>query len=460
MIPANINACAHDIRTALDFSVQPQGKAFWDDVVARLDSHFLSTQKDGYATHHHDYTRPPTTRELVVKVEYNRPLLLIAYNLMSMGTLDNFLDANLWRWLYSTFEPYRTSTWRWQPRIGRDYHIEADPVSWFDEHLLCNEFSWIRPFFADLPWYVANHYPHHDPKDMTLLRYFPRSKPFHTDFAITCKPGKYLKQFYGHILTDEQVEKLAVQFRANGLLPELHIAKSADDIAHIYDEGPNSCMAAGKATFEGNYPPRSYAGGDLGVAYLKRNGRINSRALVNFEKKIYSRLYGDATPLERALRANGYQPTHGSSPEAQQNKLAFNGSVMRPLILSGYAPLEYKYADEPVLILPYGDHGQFGSFDKETGLLRWGADRRTGPHKFSGGASLKAFPLDPKRLRLRGDSERYVRYICDDLECSWSIDFAEDFGRPRDFYEQQVRAWEEKNTVRQPVTYTSTPQYG
>ena len=144
-------------------------------------------------------------------------------------------------------------------------------------------------------------------------------------------------------LAAKAVEKMAAQAKAKGLTVQFRVVKdedkarrskeeeyttllfaeTADEIEHVYKTGPYSCMSGREA-----YQNRAYAGPDLAVAYLKVDGVIIARTLVWPAKKVHSRLYGDATHLDVALKKAGYKQSGYYAQRGIASEPSFDGARM------------------------------------------------------------------------------------------------------------------------------------
>lgn len=154
---------------------------------------------------------------------------------------------------------------------------------------------------------VRPHYAHISREDPTKIAYTESEEKGKKDLQARIKPGRYLQRFYGHILTKDQIRDYATLVTSQKKDSEFKIAMDPDDIEHVYRNGPDSCMSYGLSSFDSSiHPVRVYGAGDLGVAYLERQGRVTARALCWPEKKVYSRVYGDSVRLKREFDERGY----------------------------------------------------------------------------------------------------------------------------------------------------------
>ena len=144
---------------------------------------------------------------------------------------------------------------------------------------------------SDLWW----HFPHVSVEEPQLVAYTPSPDYGQRDRQVRVKIGRYLQQFYGDVLNSEQIRSMA-----NGLKTlDLRWATTADEMEHVYVNGPGSCMGGEKFT-RNTHPARVYASGDFKLAYLYDTviNQIVARALVSTDN-YFVRVYG---PEEVALR--------------------------------------------------------------------------------------------------------------------------------------------------------------
>lgn len=92
----------------------------------------------------------------------------------------------------------------------------------------------------------------------------------------------------------------------------LKIAMTPEEIVHVYthfsgyEDGVSSSCMRGQFTRLPKHPTSVYGAGDLGIAYVQKDGATVARALVWPEKKIYSRVYGREI-IHQALKSSGYE---------------------------------------------------------------------------------------------------------------------------------------------------------
>ena len=170
------------------------------------------------------------------------------------------------------------------------------------------------------------------------------------DRQLKVTPMRYFKKycpFTSSSVKDEWMKKWIVTSNHQTIL----YAKTCDEIRHVYESGPGSCMSHNKSRFWGEHSPlphpvEGYAGGDLVVAYIRRsvNGLpypiITARVVVWPEQKVMgAKVYGsDAHLLRMLLEDEGYET----------KKNGFHGARL----------LKIYYPKENCYILPYIDGGK------------------------------------------------------------------------------------------------------
>lgn len=233
-------------------------------------------------------------------------------------------------------------------------------------------------FIMSQSWYEGGHFPHYDPINIGLLRvHNPRSKEYdlQKDF-ISVKPGRFLTSHFPK-LSSTKVAEIANQITIEAIPPRLAFAHTQQEIAHVYETGPSSCMKfAGSKGLFGVNPVITYAGPDLAIAYLIKddpNGRspkITARCLAWPAKKFYGRIYGNDIALRLALNRQGYKDIYTGTGKGgswigarltpipapprylETHYTQMNGRTLHDAQrING--PLKLK---DPVFITPYCDH--------------------------------------------------------------------------------------------------------
>lgn len=389
MRPEHLTAALIHLSMAFDPKETPQGAAFWLDVRRRLIDYHTKALNPAHALGNHAGAVAPTRARFP-----DFPSLNLDYAKCAGNSIDN---AFTWD---STQEG--DLYWGGIAYILRNYNPASDPaildkqegkyVGHFDEKIRLKAHGLERPDFAEELWYRPGQWPHHDPENRQLIRYIPLGKPALSKYFVSAKPGKFLAAHYGEALTEPLIADLAAKFRTVAEPPPLLLARTADEIAHVYANGPSSCMSGGKKV-DGVESVRAYASPDLAIAYFKRNDAITARALVCPERKVHSRIYGDITAFETVLSRAGYKNIY-SAAKTQDFK-AFDGLRLAPLRAKGWRPAHktYEDAEEPVLIAPYFDCGRAAWWDGE--YLRIGdTPPSKASHKLLGGYTIPAIPAE------------------------------------------------------------------
>lgn len=180
------------------------------------------------------------------------------------------------------------------------------------------------------------HFPHVSLEDPTMVAYTPSFEYGKRDRQVRIKVGKYLHKYYGDILPEETIRKLANE--AKGYT--LHWVTTAAEMCHVYEHGPSSCMSGGWSVISGNHSPIECYEGEFRLAYFQdASEHIIARCLVHEPTKTWVRSYGDeGTALSEAVVAAGY--VHSNSWEG--------------------AHLTYVEDDDGHVVLPYLDGDRKG----------------------------------------------------------------------------------------------------
>lgn len=179
--------------------------------------------------------------------------------------------------------------------------------------------------YTPLPWHnigwfalhqrTLKHYAHVSKKQRDKIAFTESAEKGAADVQTLMRPGRYLKQFYSHALTDASIKQMDAEFAALFEEVELKFAKTATEIEWVYRHGPGSCMSYDRGHWSGlgtaHHPVEPYGDSDLQVAYtVKRDKRVSARAVVWPEKKIYGRVYSDGSAAAKfvtALKAAGFR---------------------------------------------------------------------------------------------------------------------------------------------------------
>lgn len=216
-------------------------------------------------------------------------------------------------------------------------------------------------------------WPRRAEQDPTLVSYFASVEDARRDKLTTGKLGRYLTRFFDWKFDNPQIAEYVNQHIAKHTPPELKFATTADDIQHVYENGPSSCMGYTAAHFAGGvHPARVYAGPDTAVAYLQTvDGRITARVVVIPERKLYTRIYGNETILAQMLEAQGYRQTNDGLDGCRLTPIYYHNADdgktwLHMPYLDWCARFDHAYGDDYVRVRENGRwvaHGTGGLAD-------------------------------------------------------------------------------------------------
>jgi hypothetical protein len=191
---------------------------------------------------------------------------------------------------------------------------------------------WIgQPWFDAKANELADLFAHVSTVDGAKIAYTEDGAKGMADRQTRVKPGKFLAKYFPELATEE-VARLSVEYSKAYEDNKLHIVSDPDDWERVYTTGPHSCMAHRADYYSSSvHPVRVYAGPDLQLAYLEREGHgITARAIIWPEKKAYGRIYGDEARLSDLLSEVGYK--EGSLGGARILKIEENGGYVMPYV--------------------------------------------------------------------------------------------------------------------------------
>lgn len=180
---------------------------------------------------------------------------------------------------------------------GREFNRfktgEYQPVLWVKE-------TWWKE--------IPDHFAHIGVKDKTRIAFTPDNEKGEADRQTAMLPGKYLQQFFGDVLSKEQIRDFATQHSAKFEMNELKWAHGPEEIEKVYKGGQlGSC-------FSNTTKANLYGTDDFAVAYLAdTKGKVTARALCVPARKVYPYSYGDCTRIDELLAKAGYKRTYGGS---------------------------------------------------------------------------------------------------------------------------------------------------
>jgi hypothetical protein len=165
-------------------------------------------------------------------------------------------------------------------------------------------------------WYVSSpesmvHFVHISEQDKTMVAYTAHSEDGINDRQTRVRAGRYLKQFYGQVLSDPQIADWCAMMGVVVEDNDVKFAMTPDAIEYIYTNGPHSCMKHPRSFWGRPMHPAAFlGGGDIGVAYLERDGHITARTICWPERKVHVyAVYGDQVRLRHLLAKRGFRET-------------------------------------------------------------------------------------------------------------------------------------------------------
>jgi hypothetical protein len=222
-----------------------------------------------------------------------------------------------------------------------------------------------KPFWGDDRWYQARVHSlitfcHVNVQDPRYVWYFENAVKGEKDIATQTTPGKFLKKYFGDVLTENHIKTVVDRHRAAFLAgAKLRYAKTPDEMEEVYTMQASfqSCMQRKGSTFsycEGVHPVRAYGAGDLELAYISEGERLLARCLIWREKGLVGRIYGDVALMQAALRGEGIETTSDSRVYD-----SFLGARLLRMIPQGIPSSRkntyWSSASAPPVILPYID---------------------------------------------------------------------------------------------------------
>jgi hypothetical protein len=252
--------------------------------------------------------------------------------------------------------------------------------------------------WRDELWFMANatddHYAHVSKDRNGMVAYTADAEKGSQDIQTRIKPGRYLKRFFGDVLTDEQIRELARTFSGKFEDNVLCLATTPDEIEEVYTTGPRSCMKAQASEYASSpiHPTRVYGAGDLAIAFMRRAAQITARSLVWPAKKVHCRIYGDEDRFRPLLTEADYTEKWSGFVGARLLRIA--------------APKHKGY-----LVIPCID-AEVGLRDKGDHLLMVGAgDGGNLSTRSTGGISGISWPLNTCDACGSGCDEEAAVYI-------------------------------------------------
>lgn len=170
------------------------------------------------------------------------------------------------------------------------------------------------PLWYDEPWYKADtthfdrYYPHVAKASPDKISITDTPEKGMQDVQTPIAPGKYLKRFFGKVLTADEIKEWANKHTEEWGKPlELIEAKTAEEMSTVYqmEAGFTSCMQKPIGMFSSLLNPTYvYGNGNLVLGYIAdRRGKLLARALMIPDRRLVGRVYGDVHRFRAAVKA-------------------------------------------------------------------------------------------------------------------------------------------------------------
>lgn len=157
---------------------------------------------------------------------------------------------------------------------------------------------------------IKDHFAHKALKTPANVAFTPDAAHGKVDKQVSIHIRTYINRFYPNLSIEEK-RKAVWDYCGEKFGDEMELAVTQEEIRHVYENGPSSCMsdeASNWSGLNGHHPAEVYASEDFAVAYIRNDaGRITARAVVAKQLKIFGRIYGDIDKLRIAMEQNGYK---------------------------------------------------------------------------------------------------------------------------------------------------------
>lgn len=166
------------------------------------------------------------------------------------------------------------------------------------------------------------HIPQPSKETDGMLAYYDSPQHRARGRLTTTKSGRYLRRFFGDLLDQPEIERLAHAWEGYYQPAEVYITKDASEAVEAYKNAYlGSCMAFTGGEYAGReHPAVVFDGTDLAVAVIGGLENPTGRCVVWPDKKIFLRGYGDERRMSHALEAIGYR--RGNRSEFEGARLA------------------------------------------------------------------------------------------------------------------------------------------
>lgn len=254
----------------------------------------------------------------------------------ALGRLaQNITSEEEWEAVRHNLRDYGRNTYRDVRFMGMELTSGSDQVESTDAWYWCREATRmdnnVYQVSSVLAW-VNKHapgiYAHNGrDEDLTMVSYIPGVEDAKRDKRHKVKLGRLLVRLFP-LLTDEYVRDLVVA-HVNEVDPTLELLQGGEAIREVYTKGPGACMSKGLNEYSTTdmsgkrwAPTDVYDMPHISIAVTRdASGKVNGRALVLPEKKIYIRAYGSPA-LKAKLDRAGYEAGTFCGTELKLIKLA------------------------------------------------------------------------------------------------------------------------------------------
>lgn len=302
--------------------------------------------------------------------------------------LDNDIKATL-RW--GQWKPDMAQVGRAMRHFGfRNLLRKCGSTTWGENYLanyLKFDGTWRVPvwnnehWFYDSPYYYA-HQCHQSEKDPTMVAYNQNLDKLARNIQTAIKPGRYLQQFFGDVLSQDQIKYWAER---QGTTAEsrytLHVLNNNEwqgdkvGLQKVWKEMYSRCLVD-YSCMRGFSAPRVYGlpGNHLGLAVWTRKGDPNpfenedtpvyGRAIVRFDEIGFNRVFPFAnhdaemheSALQTWLKSAGF-PHTGTLEDIYIDYQESDSSVVCPYIDGDAQYVEVDYAfGQDVLRIGHSGH--------------------------------------------------------------------------------------------------------
>jgi len=229
---------------------------------------------------------------------------------------------------------------------------------------------WERPVWHSyLPDNYPQHFAHAAKETPGNIAFYPDAIKMEADKLTSMKAGRYLAQFYGGVLSENEIKEWANKQQSSTTPAVLKFISNTDPDGWVwvYENTYPSCMRYNRSNRYLNvgacgerHPVRAYAHPDnaLALAYIMCIGKaedrthfstrdeyvIAARTIVNTDANTYLRIYApderSATALKTALEAEGYTQSDSTLYEQVLQRMEIDDGILCPYLDGNYGNVE------------------------------------------------------------------------------------------------------------------------